>query len=64
MRNDPMSHPSPLLVLLIGGLLLPAAAAPHGGSSGRYDALHEEAFRYAFLVDQIGTGEQGMAGRP
>jgi oligopeptidase B len=38
--------------------------AGHGGSSGRYDALHEEAFRYAFLVDQIGTGEQGMAGRP
>ena len=38
--------------------------AGHGGSSGRYDALHEEAFRYAFLVDQMGTGEHGMAGRP
>ena len=38
--------------------------AGHGGSSGRYDALHEEAFRFAFLVDQIGTGEQGMVGRP
>lgn len=38
--------------------------AGHGGSSGRYDALREEAFRYAFLVDQIGTGEQGMAGQP
>ena len=38
--------------------------AGHGGASGRYDALHEEAFRFAFLVDQIGTGEQGMAGRP
>jgi oligopeptidase B len=38
--------------------------AGHGGASGRYDALHEEAFRFAFLVDQIGTGEQGMVGRP
>jgi oligopeptidase B len=38
--------------------------AGHGGASGRYDFLHEEAFRYAFVVDQIGTGERGMAGRP
>jgi oligopeptidase B len=38
--------------------------AGHGGASGRYDALHEEAFRYAFVVDQIGTGEEGLAGRP
>jgi len=38
--------------------------AGHGDSSGRYDALHEEAFRYTFLVDQIGTREQGMVGRP
>jgi oligopeptidase B len=38
--------------------------AGHGGASGRYDALHEEAFRFAFLLDQIGTGEQGMVGRP
>ena len=38
--------------------------AGHGGASGRYDALREEAFRYAFMVDQIGTGERGMAGQP
>ena len=30
--------------------------AGHGEASGRYDALHEEAFRFAFLVNQIGTG--------
>jgi oligopeptidase B len=38
--------------------------AGHGGASGRYEALREEAFRYAFVVDQIGTGEEGMEGRP
>jgi oligopeptidase B len=38
--------------------------AGHGGASGRYDALREEAFRYAFVVDQVGTGETGMAGQP
>jgi oligopeptidase B len=30
--------------------------AGHGGRSGRYEALHDEAFRYAFVLDQIGTG--------
>ena len=29
--------------------------AGHGGSSGRYDALREQAFRYAFIIDQIGA---------
>jgi oligopeptidase B len=29
--------------------------AGHGGSSGRYDALREEAIRYAFIIDVIGT---------
>jgi oligopeptidase B len=33
-------------------------AGGHGGSSGRYDALREEAFRYAFILDAL-----GMAGR-
>jgi oligopeptidase B len=28
--------------------------AGHGGSSGRYDALREVAFRYAFVLDQLG----------
>jgi oligopeptidase B len=31
--------------------------AGHGGSSGRYDALREEAMRYAFILDVIGTAK-------
>jgi oligopeptidase B len=31
--------------------------AGHGGPSGRYDAWHDEAFVYAFLLDQLGAGE-------
>ncbi|MEP6687416.1 MAG: S9 family peptidase [Gemmatimonadales bacterium] len=38
--------------------------AGHGGASGRYDAFREEAFRYAFVVDQIGTGEEGLGRQP
>jgi oligopeptidase B len=30
--------------------------AGHGGSSGRYERLKEQAFRYAFIVDQIRIG--------
>jgi len=30
--------------------------AGHGGSSGRYERFREMAFRYAFIVDQIGSG--------
>ena len=33
--------------------------AGHGGRSGRYEALHDEAFRYAFVLDLIGTGQGG-----
>ena len=29
-------------------------AGGHGGSSGRYDALREVAFRYAFMLDAVG----------
>lgn len=29
--------------------------AGHGGSSGRYDALHELAFDYAFILSQVGV---------
>jgi oligopeptidase B len=29
-------------------------AGGHGGSSGRYDALKEQAFVTAFLLDQMG----------
>jgi len=28
--------------------------AGHGGSSGRYDALHETAFNYAYMLTQMG----------
>ncbi|MFL5470935.1 MAG: S9 family peptidase [Gemmatimonadales bacterium] len=31
--------------------------AGHGGRSGRYEALRDEAFRYAFVLDVIGKGE-------
>jgi oligopeptidase B len=33
--------------------------AGHGGSSGRYDALRETAFTYAFMLWQM-----GLTGRP
>ncbi len=32
--------------------------AGHGGASGRYDALHEAAFDYAFLLTQLGGAGQ------
>lgn len=32
-------------------------AGGHGGSSGRYDAIKEQAFRYAFALDQMGLGQ-------
>jgi oligopeptidase B len=36
-------------------LLRANMGAGHGGSSGRYDALKDVAFRYAFILDQIGA---------
>ncbi|HEY5022003.1 MAG TPA: S9 family peptidase [Gemmatimonadaceae bacterium] len=33
-------------------------AGGHGGSSGRYDALHEIAFRYAFMLDAVGMSNK------
>lgn len=33
-------------------------AGGHGGSSGRYDNLREEAFKAAFLFDQLGVRDQ------
>ena len=29
--------------------------AGHGGASGRYDAIRERAFAYAFIIDQLGA---------
>ncbi|HST52623.1 MAG TPA: S9 family peptidase [Pyrinomonadaceae bacterium] len=31
--------------------------AGHGGASGRYDALHEAAFDYAFMLTEMGIGQ-------
>jgi oligopeptidase B len=31
--------------------------AGHGGASGRYDALRELAFTYAYMLSQMGVGE-------
>jgi oligopeptidase B len=33
-------------------------AGGHGGSSGRYDRLHETAFRYTFMLDAVGRADQ------
>ncbi|HEV7704364.1 MAG TPA: prolyl oligopeptidase family serine peptidase, partial [Gemmatimonadaceae bacterium] len=33
-------------------------AGGHGGSSGRYDRLHEVAFREAFMLDAVGESQQ------
>lgn len=35
-------------------LLRTNMGAGHGGSSGRYDALHDQAFRYAFVLKGLG----------
>lgn len=37
--------------------------AGHGGSSGRYDALREVAYDYAFLLTQLGVAEGVLASR-
>ena len=29
-------------------------AGGHGGSSGRYDVMREQAFRFAFMIDAVG----------
>ena len=36
----------------------------HGGSSGRYDRIHEVAFNWAFLLTQLGVPEPGDAAKP
>jgi oligopeptidase B len=38
-------------------LLVTNMAAGHGGASGRYDALRETAFDYAFVLEQLGVRE-------
>ena len=31
--------------------------AGHGGASGRYDRLHDQAFEYAWMLSQVGIRE-------
>ncbi|MGI8556599.1 MAG: S9 family peptidase, partial [Pyrinomonadaceae bacterium] len=38
-------------------LLKTNMGAGHGGSSGRYDALHEQAFNYAYILSQVGIAK-------
>jgi len=38
-------------------LLKTIMEAGHGGASGRYDALREVAFTYAFILEQVGLAE-------
>jgi oligopeptidase B len=35
-------------------LLKTNMAGGHGGSSGRYDVMREQAFRFAFMIDAVG----------
>ena len=48
-----------------GALLLFAADhgeefGEHGGATGRFDYLKEEAFRYAFVMDRLGIKEKKL----
>ena len=38
-------------------------AGGHGGSSGRYDRMHERAFDQAFLLTQLGVGATSPAAK-
>ncbi len=42
-------------------LLKTNMGAGHGGASGRYDALHETAFTYSFMLWQWGLVQRGTA---
>ena len=43
-------------------ILKPNMGGGHGGASGRYDAIRERAFAYAFIID--GLGAVNEEGRP
>ncbi|WP_427385229.1 S9 family peptidase [Janibacter sp. G56] len=51
--NDPATHPFVLRTEMVAG---------HGGRSGRYDAWHQIAWEWAFMLDQLGATDRGDAG--
>jgi oligopeptidase B len=57
MYWEPAKYVAKLRTLKTGSrplLLKTNMAAGHGGASGRYDALHEDAFDYAFMLKELG----------
>ena len=58
MYWEPAKYVAKLRTLKTDGnplLLKTNMAAGHGGASGRYDALREVAFDYAFVLAQLGV---------
>ena len=45
-------------------LLRTDMSSGHGGASGRYDALREEAFKMAFLISVLGLAGAPELARP
>jgi oligopeptidase B len=57
MYWEPAKYVAKLRTLKTDGeplLLKTNMAAGHGGASGRYDALRETAFDYAFILTRVG----------
>ena len=56
MYHEPTKYVAKLRTLKTGNTVLFKCnmAGGHGGSSGRYDSLKEQAFLMAFVLDQMG----------
>jgi oligopeptidase B len=64
--HEPSKWVAKLRTLNTGGnplLLRMNMAGGHGGSSGRYDQLREQAFRFAFMLDAVGLAGRTPAAR-